>query len=68
MAYTQQDLTMIQKLISAGAGKVSIAGKSVEYRSLEELRAIEAEIIDDLNKATGKKRIRTYRIVAQKGL
>jgi hypothetical protein len=49
MAYTQTDLDNIRKLIAAGAGAVSIAGKRVEYRSLAELRDIEARIEADVD-------------------
>lgn len=68
MAYTQTDLDNIRKLIAAGAGRVSIAGKSVDYRSYEELKKIEADIMDELNAATGTKRIRSYAFTAKKGL
>lgn len=49
MAYTQTDLNNIRRLIAAGAGKVMIAGKTVEYRSLDELQRIEARIAAEVN-------------------
>lgn len=66
--YTTTDLTNIRRLIAAGAGKVTIAGKTVEYRSLNDLKEIESKIIADLETEEGKKPIRTYRFYSNKGL
>lgn len=55
MSYTASDLTEVQKAIKSGARKVRIGGKEVEYRSLDELRAIESLITRHL--AGNKKRL-----------
>jgi len=44
MAYTQAQITALEEAIAAGVLRVSYDGKSVEYRSLKEMRAILAEM------------------------
>lgn len=54
--------------IASGAERVSYSDKSVEYRSLAELREILAGVEDDL--VGGAARVRTFRMVSpwDKGL
>ncbi len=48
MAWTSDDLVVLEKAISTGATKVKYADKEVEYRSLEEMFQIREQIKDEL--------------------
>jgi hypothetical protein len=65
--YTQQQLIDIVTSIASGASRVSYSDKSVEYRSLSELREILSLINSDI---TGIAARRTFRMVTgpDKGL
>ncbi len=66
MAYTQADLTAVRTSILRGERTVTFADRSVTYRSIEELRQVEAAILADLATATRTRRKQTY-AVADKG-
>ncbi len=65
MAYTQADLDAIRKIKASGmlSGELPTVGR-VTYRSLAELKQIEADIQTDLNTASGTKRPRRVKIFA----
>ncbi|MHC2581139.1 hypothetical protein ACVI1J_006744 [Bradyrhizobium diazoefficiens] len=67
LVFTQQQQQDLLTAIASGAERVSYSDKSVEYRSLSELREILAGIDADLS---GAARRRTFRMVApwDKGL
>lgn len=48
MAYTQADLTALDRAIAAGALRVKHADRDVTYRSLEEMMRIRALIAQEL--------------------
>ena len=48
MAYTTKDLASIQKAIANGLTSAEISGRKVVYRSLDEMRSIEQQIIREL--------------------
>lgn len=48
MAWTQDDLTILEKAIAQGATRVKYADKEVEYRSLSEMYNIREQIKDEL--------------------
>lgn len=58
MAYTAQDLEIIQAAIKEGALKVKYADKEVTYRSLEEMLKIRDLIRNDLGITSP--RVRTF--------
>ena len=59
MAYTQSQLDALRAAYASGTTRVSYDGKSVEYRSLNELK----QVIDDVEAGlTGVKRRRSYRV------
>lgn len=70
MAYTQADLDVIRAAIATGATTVRFPdGKFIEYRSLADMRAIEADIAAEVNADSSvSTRVRQMRIVACKGL
>ncbi|MCD9817648.1 phage head-tail joining protein [Bradyrhizobium japonicum] len=68
LTFTQQQQQDLLTAIASGAERVSYSDKSVEYRSLSELRDILAGIDADLSGAGARQR--TFRMVApwDKGL
>ncbi|UEM11728.1 hypothetical protein G6321_00031200 [Bradyrhizobium barranii subsp. barranii] len=61
LTFTQQQQQDLLTAIASGAERVSYSDKSVEYRSLSELREILAGIDADLS---GVKARRTFRMVS----
>jgi len=49
MAHTLADLEALQKALSMGERRVSMGDKTVEYRTVEELRAAIQEVKRDLH-------------------
>ena len=44
MAYTQDQLTVLEIALARGGHRVTFAGKTVEYRSVEDLKAAVLEV------------------------
>lgn len=65
MAYTQADLDAIEKAIANGVTRLKLDGKEVNYRSLDDMKEIRAEIKKYLGKA---KRRPPYVMQTSKGL
>jgi len=51
MAYTEADLTAVRTALLRGERSVQFADRSVTYRSVEELQAVEAAILRELSQA-----------------
>jgi hypothetical protein len=68
MAYTEAQRAALQEAIAGGVLRVSYDGKSVEYRSMAELREALAAVNRGLAIASGKTIHRTVRVYADKGL
>lgn len=49
MAWTQQDLQMIEDAIRQGAKRVKYGDKEVEYHSLDDMLRIRNEMLEELN-------------------
>ena len=67
MTYTESDLTTLKKALANSERRVSFGDRSVEYRSIEELKAAIREVEADLARTTGKHRTRQIRVTTQKG-
>jgi hypothetical protein len=52
MSYTATDLAKLRSAIAKGASKVRIGDEEVTFRSLAEMRQIEATIVAELEGAT----------------
>jgi hypothetical protein len=65
MAYTESQRAALQEAIASGVLRVSYDGKTVEYRSLAELREALAEVERNLS---GQEMRRSVKIYADKGL
>lgn len=69
MAYTQDDLTSIREAIATGEKSVTFAdGKSVVYRSMDELVKAEQLISKYLEAAAGRRPRRAFRMNVSKGV
>jgi hypothetical protein len=51
MAYTEADLAAVRTALLRGERSVQFADRSVTYRSVEELQAVEAAILRELSQA-----------------
>lgn len=68
MAWTQTDLTNIETAIASGELTVSFEGRTVTYRSMEDLLKARAEIKASLASAgTIAKPVRQIRVWSSKG-
>jgi hypothetical protein len=65
VAYTSADLTTVRTAILRGERTVQFADRSVTYRSMDELRAVEQDILRELT--TSDTRSKQTRIVASTG-
>lgn len=67
MTYTETDLLELKKALKNSERRVSFGDRSVEYRSMEELKSAIREVEADLARATGKRKSRQIRVTTQKG-
>ena len=68
MAYTQAQLDALDKAIAEGVLSISYDGRTVTYRSLEEMNKIRGTIFESLEADAGRRAIRQIRPHATKGL
>ena len=66
MTYTEEQIGALRAALASGVLTVSYDGKSVTYRSIEEIKAALAEIEGARAREAGK-RVRQIRIVSNKG-
>jgi hypothetical protein len=72
MAYTQEQLEVLQTALAKGEKRVTFADKTVEYRTVDELKAAIREVQADLHRQavdTGlwPQAPRQIRVTTQKG-
>ena len=67
MSYTPTQLAALKAALAAGTTRVSYDGKSVEYRSLSEIKEIIALIEAELSGAARRRSVR-FRSSGDKGL
>jgi len=67
-SYTEQHLQALREALASGEHRVTYDGKSVEYRSVTDLKAAIAEVESQIARATGKRKSRQIRITTSKGL
>jgi multidrug resistance efflux pump len=65
MAYTSEQLTALEQALARGERRVTLGDKTVEYRSVDELKAAIAEVRGALAAAQGV-RTRQIRITTSK--
>ena len=67
MAYTQTHLDALQEALSSGTLTVTFEGRSMTYRSVQELQRAISVVQSSLNQQSGK-RVRQYRLSGSKGI
>jgi hypothetical protein len=68
MAYTAADREALERALAKGERRVTFGDKTVEYRSVDELRAALREVDAALLREAGRSRARQIRITTGKGL
>ncbi len=68
MAFTENDLTAIEKALTSGTTRVKYQDKEVEYRSVSELIALRNQIKSELNASSSDDPFRRVMGVYDKGL
>jgi len=66
MAYTQTHLDALQEALASGTLTVTFEGRSMTYRSVQELQRAISVVQNSLNQQSGK-RVRQYRLSGSKG-
>ena len=66
MSYTEEQRDALRRALASGERRVSYDGKTVEYRSVAELKEALAEVEAALTQAKGK-RVRQIRVNTNKG-
>lgn len=67
MAYTTTQLAALQAALASGELRVTFEGRSVEYRSIEDLMKAIAVVEDALNAAAGTPIVRQIRMSSSSG-
>jgi len=68
MAYTAADREALERALVRGERRVTFGDKTVEYRSVDELRAALREIDAALARESGRHKVRQIRVTTGKGL
>jgi len=68
MSYTSSQRDALRQAIASGVLRLTYDGKTVEYRSMQELKNALAEVENGRAKDSGKPSTRRIRIYADKGL
>lgn len=67
MSYTTTQLEALQKALATGERRVSFGDKTVEYRSVEELREAIRTVEAELARESGQRSKRQIRVTTSKG-
>lgn len=68
MAYTNADREALERALAKGERRVTFGDKTVEYRSVDELREAIREIDTQLARDQGRTPARQIRVTTDKGL
>ena len=66
--YTPRHLQALQDALASGEQRVAYEGKSVEYRSVADLKAAIAQVQSALAGEAGRSKTRQIRVTTSKGL
>lgn len=66
--YTSEQLAALKQAYASGTLRVTYEGKTVEYRSLDEIARAINTVSRELDKAGGTKRARQVRLRSSRGL
>ena len=67
MAYTAADREALERALAKGERRVTFGDKTMEYRSVDELRAALREIDAALAREAGRPKLRQIRVTTGKG-
>ncbi len=67
MAYTEAQLQALRDALARGERRVTFGDKTVEYRSVEELKAAIREVEAALARESGPPKTRQIRVTTDKG-
>ena len=67
MAYTQTHLDALQEALASGTLTVTFEGRSMTYRSVQELQRAISVVQNSLNQQSGK-RVRQYQLSGSNGI
>ena len=67
MIYTESDLITLKRALANSERRVSFGDRSVEYRSIDELKMAIREVEADLARTAGKQKTRQIRATTNKG-
>ena len=67
MTYTTTQLEALKRALATGERRVSFGDKTVEYRSVEELRSAIRTVESELARSAGASRKRQIRVTTAKG-
>ena len=68
MAYTAADREALERALARGERRVTFGDKTVEYRSVDELRAALREVDAALAREAGRPKLRQIQVTTGKGL
>ncbi|MBU2763805.1 phage head-tail joining protein [Acidithiobacillus caldus] len=68
MAYTAADREALERALARGERRVTFGDKTVEYRSVDELRAALREVDAALAREAGRPKVRQIRVTTGKEL
>lgn len=68
MAYTAADREALERALARGERRVTFGDKTVEYRSVDELRVALREVDAALAREAGRPKLRQIRVTTGKGL
>ncbi len=66
--YTTEHLQALREALASGEHRVSYDGKSIEYRSVADLKAAIAEVEATLARESGRQKSRQIRVATRKAL
>jgi roadblock/LC7 domain-containing protein len=68
MTYTPEHLLALREALASGEHRVTYDGKSIEYRSVAELKAAIAEVEATIARESGAPKSRQIRVTTSKAL
>ena len=68
MTYTPEHLQALREALASGEHRVTYEGKSIEYRSVADLKAAIAEVEASIARDSGSPKARQIRITTSKAL
>jgi hypothetical protein len=68
MTYTPEHLQALREALASGEHRVTYEGKSIEYRSVADLKAAIAEVEATITRDSGAPKSRQIRVITSKAL